>query len=131
MTTTFTPRNSQQKIAEIPINLRSVLQPTTYYTCPSGKKAKIKYRIQGDGLGAAGNIFCTIGGVRIGNWVNLGTASNVFPPNSPFANTGNLQIGSFVTGEVTIKAGDTVVTDQNSGTNAEFNVFLEILELPA
>jgi len=33
--------------------------------------------------------------------------------------------------EVELQAGETIQTTQDAGTNAEFNIFSEVLELPA
>jgi len=40
-------------------------------------------------------------------------------------------IGGFRSFEVELEAGESIVTSQNAGTNAEFNIFAEVLELPA
>lgn len=120
--------NQVQVNSTFPLNQRTVVQPTTHYTCPAGKQAIVKYRIQCDSLGAAATTFATIGGVRVGTWASGSIATASFGENAMVSNITTLVLGGWATGEVTIEAGDTVVTDQNTGTNAEFNVFLTITE---
>jgi len=100
------------------------LQPTTWYTCPVGKRAKCKGIVACENFGAAANAFIEVSGDRIAQWNFTGcqpSGVNVFDlcRDIPF---------HF---DVTLEAGDTLITDQNTGTNAEFLMVAEVEELPA
>ena len=125
------PLNSLQSIPwNVIINERHVIQPHTWYTCPSGKKALVKYRFKGDGLGAAAEIYLEVNAVRIAGWKNI-TANVSHGDNAVQSNQGMSSIGSFAAGEVSLNEGETIITSQDAGTNGEFNGFLEIQESPA
>jgi len=123
--------NTVQKIPEFEINDRIVLQPHTWYTCPAGKKALVKGSVVCTGRGAAATADFDIAGITIYRWdkstqrVNQEDAQNEPLILSTF---GGGQSGLF---EVELSAGDTIETNQNSGTNAEFNVFAKVQETPA
>jgi hypothetical protein len=113
-----------QRIPEIAVNNRTVVQPTTWYTCPAGKKALVTGTIRLDNYGAASEVYFRV------NSVNL----EVFNINDTvFNGTVYIQHQTYRTREIVceLEAGDTLNTTQSSGTNAEFNVALKILELPA
>jgi len=117
-------RNQTQKISAVPLTGRVVLQPNTWYTCPTGKKAIVKGKVQCTGLGAAATATFTIAGVIMYEWI-----VNATPPD-PIIEPRQLDVGAqtFGTFEVELAAGETVVTSQNTGTNAEFNLFADVIE---
>jgi len=114
-----------QKIPEFEINDRIVLQPHTWYTCPAGKKAIVSGRVQCTGRGAAATANFSIAGVEMFQWTSQGVAlgwetspRNLSSSTSEFALFDGIEMS----------AGDTIVTDQNAGTNAEFNVWAKVQE---
>jgi len=125
-------RNQSQKIQSFEINGRVVIQPNTWYTCPTGKKALVKGRVQCTSRGAAANADFEVAGVVMYSWDNatfpLSNASN--PINTPRALTTNGG-GMMAFFEVELAAGDIIETTQNTGTNAEFNVWAEVIETDA
>lgn len=119
------PLGSVQKLPGIAITPRAtVVQPTTWYTCPAGKKAKVKGLVTCQGFGAATTASLLIGGTEIAEWDLVGCDTG---NNTPLS----LCADHYFEIDVELEAGDTVQTTQNSGTNAEFNVFLEVQETPA
>jgi len=127
----ITSRNQVQKIPETEINGRVVLQPNTWYTCPVGKKARVKGTVVCTGRGAAATATFAAAGVVMFTW-NRVTApvAGIDYLNSP-NNLTTLNGGQVAIFEVDLAAGDTIITDQNTGTNAEFNVFATVQETPA
>jgi len=119
---------SQKSKWNIVINERHVIQPHTWYTCPAGKTAIVNYRFKGDGLGAASEIRLEANGVRLATWQST---SGIFttPDNATISSLGWQVLGSFASGEISLNAGEAVITSQDSGTNGEFNGFLQIQEL--
>jgi len=120
-------RNAAQKIPSIAINSRTVVQPVTHYTCPTGQKAHIKGRIQCTGRGAAATATFAIAGVNMYIWDRSTIAVADYLTNPQFLTTQAAQMALF---ETDLAAGETVITDQNTGTNAEFNLFMEVTETP-
>jgi len=120
-------RNIAQKIPTFEINGRVVLQPNTWYTCPTGKKAIVKGRVQCTGRGAAANADFNAAGVLLYSWDNSdATPANGYldePRALSAANGGQLALF-----EVELAAGDIIETTQNTGTNAEFNVWASVQE---
>jgi len=117
--------NAVSTIPTVPITpRRTVIQPTTWYTCPAGKKAKIKGIIQCTGFGAAGTASFLINTIELAEWDFAGCElSN----DDPFS----LCVNRYFLIELQLEAGDFIQTTQNVGTNAEFNVFAEVQESPA
>ncbi len=115
-------------IPEFEINDRVVLQPNTWYTCPTDKKARVKGRVQCTGRGAAATADFIAAGVIMFRWV-AGAAIGDYLENP--RNLSTVNGGQFAEFEVDLAAGDTIVTDQSSGTNAEFNVWACVKESPA
>lgn len=126
-------RNQVQKIPTFEINGRVVLQPNTWYTCPTGRKAIVKGSVTCTSRGAAADVDFVAAGVVMFSWVKdaitdtfaKGPAYIDQPENMATANGG--QRAFF---EVELAAGETIVTQQDSGTNAEFNVFASVQETP-
>lgn len=118
-------RNQIQRIPTIAINERKTLSGGTdgdFYTTPTGKRAVIKGRAVCTGLGASATVELTVATISIQQWnASSGTGSNDDPKT----------IGVFVDFEVQLDAGEILAYTQNTGTNAEMNVFAEVLETPA
>ena len=117
-------RNQTQKIPTFPISGREVLQPEIWYTCPTGKKAICKGRVQCTGLGAAAEADFIVAGVVMYRWIVTANQLdyNINPRSLRVAAN---QMAEF---EVELAAGETITTDQDSGTNAEFNLWMEVQE---
>jgi len=126
-----------QKNPEIGINVRTILQPNVYYTCPAGKVAKVKGEVTCTGLGAAAQARFLINGTIAFRWGTTGVFINITAPdgtalihdnnNNPFFTPLNV----FRMFDFTLNAGEDFSTDQSSGTNSEFNVFAQVVESPA
>jgi len=133
-------KNTQQKSPVIEINGRELVQPFTWYTCPVGKIATVKGKVTCTGTGAASEARFSVAGVILLRWQAF-VVGDVFREfaypddmNQIRTSAGNLRntpINILRKFDVTLSAGQTIVTSQNSGTNAEFNVFAEVNELPA
>jgi len=126
-------RNQIQRIAELEINDRIVLQPNTWYTCPTGKKAIVKGSVVCTGRGAAATADLDIAGITFFRWdtnAAIPASSSQDYINSPLGLT-TAEGGQMAFFEVQLSAGDTIETNQNTGTNAEFNLFAKVLETPA
>jgi len=129
-------KNPQQKSPATEINGRVVLQPHVWYTCPVGKIAKIKGRVVCTGLGAAGEARYSQAGIIVYRWQgsppNLGMA--LPDDTSVWTNSVGTRFFPIVNMyrkiDVTLSAGQTIETNQDVGTNAEFNIFAEVIELP-
>jgi len=124
-------RNQSQKIQSFEINGRVVLQPNTWYTCPTGKKAIVKGSVSCTGLGAAATTTFTVASIIMFTWnkatVNVPERNYIQTPDALSTADGG-QTAFF---EVELSAGETIVTDQNTGTNSEFNVFASVIETDA
>jgi len=104
-------RNQQQVSNKRSIIETDVLQPTTYYTCPTGKVAVIKGGWRCSDTGAASVVDLNAGGESIAEVQATGGGTDVNFPQ-------NLLEGLFFPFEVTLAAGDTLDVSQDSGTNA-------------
>jgi len=130
-------KNFQQKSPSVSINVRTVLQPNVYYTCPAGKVATVKGRVTCTGLGAASEGRFIVNSTIMYRWQGGGTPINVSVADAAagyfdnFAAFKHTPLNVYRIFELTLEAGETISTDQNAGTNAEFNVFAEVVELPA
>jgi len=125
--------NQVQKIPEFEINDRIVLQPHTWYTCPAGKKAIVKGSVVCTGRGAAATADFDVAGITMFRWDRSGALASGAPENyieTPLIlTTGSGGQTAFF--DVELSAGDTIETNQNTGTNAEFNVFAKVQETAA
>lgn len=122
------PLNQSQKIATIEINDRIVLQPHVWYTCPAGKRAIVKGCVQCTSRGAAATADFIAAGVVMFRWNNSAANSGSYLEVPRGLTTA--EGGQFAEFEVELSAGDTIVTDQDAGTNAEFNVWATVQETP-
>jgi len=115
--------NAIQKIPTVAINTRRVVSPYTFYTCPAGFKAVIKGSAVCDGNGAAVDINLWAALIKICRWT---TASCV----ASGANNKSLCLGTPFIFEIQLDAGDIVMYDQNTGTNAEIDFTATVKETP-
>jgi len=122
-------RNQIQKIPTVEINGRVVLQPNTWYTCPTGKKAIVKGSVQCTGLGAAADASFEAAGVVQFRWDQSGSSTGSYIDGPRGLTTADG--GQFAFFEIELAAGEFIRTIQNTGTNAEFNVWASVLETPA
>jgi len=135
MTISIIAKTPQQKSSKFEINGREVIQPFTWYTCPAGKVAKVKGSVVCTLTGAGAQARFSVAGTIMYRWVPAYPAGW---NNNPLQRNVNELIGSgassfpkvqtFQDFDVTLSAGQTIVTSQDSGTNAEFNVFAEVEE---
>jgi len=126
-----------QKNPAIGINLRTLVQPHIYYTCPAGKVARVKGKVTCTNTGAAAEGRFLIDGTIAYRWESAVLNANNVPLVDDTAiwfagfNQNFTLINVFRIFDFTLNAGEDFSTDQSSGTNAEFNVFAEITESPA
>jgi len=125
-------RNPIQKIPTIAINLRKVLSGGTdgdFYECPANKKARIKGSVVCTGRGAAADVDFVVAGTVMFTWDNADAIAGSYL-DRPFGLTtlANGQYGLF---DVQLDAGEKLLYQQNTGTNAEMNMNAEVLETPA
>jgi len=119
-------RNISQKIPSFEINGRVVIQPNTWYTCPTGKKAIIKGKVSCTGLGAAADVDFVVASVIMFTWDRTtAVVDNAVNAPQTLTTGGGGQFAEF---EVELAAGETLVTQQNTGTNAEINLFASVIE---
>jgi len=118
-----------QQQVKIPISGREVVQPFTWYTCPAGKRAICKGKIQCTARGAAASARFDAAGTRMFAWQNAVAGVDdrqfVLPRDMSTADGGN-----FAQFDVELAAGETIITSQDAGANSEFNLWMEVLELP-
>jgi len=125
-------RNQIQKIPEIPLTGRVVLQPNTWYTCPSGKKAIVKGSVVCTGRGAAATADFDAAGITLFRWdkSTIIVATETWNYRDTPLELTTHKGGQTAFFNVQLAAGETIETNQNTGTNAEFNVFATVLETP-
>jgi len=134
---TLTSRTKVSTLAETALNGRVVLQPNTWYTCPTGKKTIVKGKVTCTGLGAAAQARFSVAGTIMYRWETGSAATSVAVPDdtAKYFTAASAEfetpLGVYRTFEVTLEAGDTIITSHDSGTNSEFNLFASVLELPA
>jgi len=121
------PSNVAQKLPGTAINRRDVAShPVTYYTCPAGQKARCTGTIQCTGRGAAATVDFIAAGIIMFRWV-----AGAF--NGGYLDNPRLLVDSvdqFARFDFELIAGETVVSAQDSGTNAELNLFMNVIETP-
>lgn len=124
-----TTLNQINVMPEININGRVVLQPNIWYTCPAGKKAVCRGRIQCTLRGAAAVATFTIAGVIMFEWNHAGNAIIGYAEVPRGLGTGSGGQFAFFD-NIQLVAGETILTSQNAGTNAEFNLWCRVQEIP-
>jgi len=115
-------RNNLQKTNKrvIPYT-NDVIQSTTWYTCPTGKITIIKglCTCVDTGAGSVGDL--VIAGISVAEWQGSGGLSDINLPQ-------NLVENCLYPFTANLSAGDTIVTEQDAGTNAQFKLQMEIEE---
>jgi len=124
-------KNATQKNPAFPINNgihRTVIQPTIWYTCPVGKKAFVKGTVRCTSRGAAANVDLDLAGITDVRWTGaiFDIRFNYDQNNRRNVPVANGQVK--MTFQVDLVAGQTVETNQSSGTNAEINMWATVLE---
>jgi len=119
--------NLTQRLPTRSISGREILQPHTWYTCPAGKKAEAKGIVQLTGLGAAANGSFVPAGVIMFRWINAAFVGDYLQAPRELSNARG---GQFALFDVPLSAGETIITQQDSGTNAEFNIWARVQESP-
>jgi hypothetical protein len=119
-----TPLNQVQRVSELQIVDTIVLQPHTWYTCPTGKRARVIGVVVCKNTGAAANARFRVAGEIYATWVATG---GTIEPSLIV----DLFPGVIIPFEVILEAGETIQTTQSTGTNAEFFIDAKVLELPA
>jgi len=121
-------RNQIQKLQGLAINRRDVAaHPITYYTCPTGQKARCTGTVQCTGVGAAALVDFIVAGIIMFRWIAVGFANSYLDEPRTLSATDD-QFAKF---DFDLVAGQTVVSAQDSGTNAEINLFMNVIETPA
>ncbi len=100
--------------------------PITYYTCPAGKTAHAVGLVTCTGTGAAATVDILVAGQILFRWIIAAfTLSYLDSPRTLSATDD--QYARF---DVWLAAGETVVSAQDSGTNAEVTMFMVVTESP-
>jgi len=86
--------------------------------------AKVKGRVQCTGRGAAATASFEVAGVIMFTWV-VGSGSLGWEMSPRALNDGTDEFALF---DVELSAGEIIETTQSTGTNAEFNVWAEVVE---
>jgi len=115
-------RNQVQKTNKRMIPLTNdVVQPTVWYTCPTGKVAIIRGTCVCESTGAAATVNLEMAGVAYAIWNFSGGSDDINILST-------LNVGLTINFEAHLAAGDTVETTQNTGTNAQIKLQAEIEE---
>lgn len=119
----------QQEI-RIPIAGQEVVQPFTWYTCPAGKRAICKGQVKCNNRGAAAISRFEAAGLRMFQW-NTGVfpagGENYIDTPEALSTAGGGQTALF---DLELAAGEILETTQDAGTNANFELFFNVIELP-
>jgi len=116
-------RNPIQKQNERQLLQNDVLQPTTYYTCPAGKIARIKGTWLCEDTGAAATVDLNAAGISIAEVQATGGGTD---PNVPQ----DLAEGLLFPFDIILVATETLDVSQNTGTNADTLINAVITESP-
>jgi len=90
-------------------------QPTTWYTCPANKIAIIKGQCVCTDTGAAATADLDVAGISIAEWQASGGGTD---PNLPQ----DLIKDFLYQFDIQLDSGETLVTSQSSGSNANFKL---------
>lgn len=119
-----TALNSLQKINTQQILRKDVSgHPVTYYTCPAGKRAVVKGKAVCGGTGAAATVDIIAKSISICEWQSAGGGTDINVPQ-------DLAVGTEYPFELQLEAGETLESQQNSGTNADITMNAEVRETP-
>jgi len=123
--------NSIQKLPGVGIIQNTTVTPAVFYTCPAGKKAKIKGEVRCVDRGAAANSSFEGGGVVLAIWVTaaaqLSVAQTFLDTPESLTTSGGGKVYPF---EVILAAGETIRGIQNSGSNSQFKINANVEETP-
>lgn len=127
MVNSTTALNTRQKLQGVAINRRDTSgHPITYYTCPTGKKAHCKGQVVCTGTGAAATVDLLVAGEIMYRWIVAAfTQGYLDSPRTLSATDDQGALFDFY-----LAAGETVVSAQNVGSNAEVNMFMVVEETP-
>jgi len=124
--------NSVSTIPETPIILNTILTPAVFYTCPAGKKAKIKGQVRCVDRGAAANASFEAGGIVLAIWnTNVALTTGAFNQDTTPEGLTTANGGMNYSIDVELTAGQTIRGIQNSGTNSQFKINAKVQESPA
>jgi len=115
-------RNATQRIPTIPINVKRVISPFTFYTCPAGKKSIIKGTAVCTGTGAATFVSLLGADELIQKWNN--TADIQVTKNI------NVRTDVIINFEIQLDALEILNYTQDVGTNAEMQINVKVQESP-
>jgi len=124
-------KNISQSLAERNIILNTVVTPFIYYTCPAGKRAKIKGWIRCVDRGGATIARFEAAGIRLFAWntaASQATVANTYEdrPESLTTSAG----GKIANIDLVLEAGEDIRATQNAFTNAQFKINVTVKELP-
>jgi len=132
LTTTIIAKNQTQKSPRFAVNggtHREVLQPHTWYTCPTGKKARVIGVVQCTSRGAAATVDFDIGGVTNVQWDGSSFSTSInYSQNDRLRVPNGVGLLVNMLFDVDLVAGQDLETNQNTGTNAEINMFAYAIE---
>ena len=114
--------NSYKKIQSRSLNGRIVLQPHTWYTCPSGKRAIVKGVAACTSTGASATSSLEGAGEIIRKVYHTGGESNPWMKK--------IKPEVIFNFEIELEENETLKTIQASGTNAAWDVIAQITETP-
>jgi len=117
----ITARNTSQKIGTSQLLIRRTLSPFTFYTCPAGKRAIIKGVASCDQTGSAAQVRLKVNNIIILEWRSTGG-----DPNKPQ----ELRVGDGGNLDVEVEENQSLIYDQNAGTNATMDINAKIQETP-
>lgn len=106
--------------------------PITYYTCPTGKRARIIGTVVCRDRGAATSVNFVVAGIIMFTW-NTNISQITVNRSAEWTPRGlSTFSGGFIAPfDVVLEAGETLSTSQSSGDNAEIDFNAEVQELPA
>jgi len=108
-----------------------VVQPHVWFICGVGKRARVTGWAVCRDRGASSIARVEIAGIRTYEW---NTAISLISINANWEITPKglttFRGGMLAWIDVVLQAGETIETTQNSGVNAEFDLYLTIEELP-
>jgi len=136
MGTTIIPKTLQNLVGTSVIERRTVFDSNPYYTCPAGKKARVKARVQCTNTGASAKAWFQAALVNLVEWRQFTISTSSYGASGEnnvvgASNATYLMQGTYSNIEFILNAGEYVQTPQDGGfTNAEFNVNMDITELP-
>jgi len=122
-------KNAAQAIAQTSTIVNSTSTPITVVVPPAGKKAIVTGQVWCVNTGAAAEARLVANGVIIARWPTIGTALNDNNPDRTGA--GGMFPSTKYNVDLILDSLQTLVLDQDSGTNAQFKRILKVLELPA